>query len=67
MKFFQLLEEEKVLAEGVELSNGKVCVHWLGDTQSIVIWDSMDDFYKISVETHPNKKRRIGVGYVKNN
>jgi hypothetical protein len=30
-----------VVAEGVEFSDGKVAVRWLGETPSTVVWDSI--------------------------
>ncbi len=51
MKLFNLLCKEEVLAEGVELTNGKVCVSWLvkNKPNSIVIWNSIEDFISISI------------------
>lgn len=34
---------EGIVAEGVIFSNGKLALHWFGDHQSIVIWDSVED------------------------
>lgn len=36
-----------VVAEGVEFSNGKVAVSWLGELTSIEIHDSIDNFVTI--------------------
>lgn len=36
-----------IVADGVVFSNGKVVIHWLGETSSIVVWDSLDDAMKI--------------------
>lgn len=48
MKLFHLIQSDKILCEGVIFEGGKVIVHWLGDVQSYVYWDSIKDFEKIS-------------------
>lgn len=31
-----------IIAEGVQLSNGKVVISWFGKHQSTVVWDNID-------------------------
>ena len=42
---------EEVQFEGVEFSDGTVCVHWLTARRSHSIWASMDDL--LAVHGHP--------------
>jgi len=64
MEIFELLERDKdghmsiLLAEGVIFDNGKVCVCWKikDKPSSVVVWDTLDDFKKISLT---NKKREL--------
>lgn len=49
MRLFQLVKNGLVLAEGVIFDNDKTVVRWLGGTQSIVVWDKMEDFHIVSV------------------
>jgi len=53
----RLRETEKEL-EGVIFDNGKVCVCWKikDKPSSVVVWDTLDDFKKISLT---NKKREL--------
>lgn len=37
-----------LIADGVQFANGKVCVHWFGETQSIVVWDNIKDMEKVN-------------------
>lgn len=50
----------KVL-EGVLFSDGKVVVRWLTPhvASSTAIYDSLDDFHRIHIESHPTNKTRI--------
>lgn len=50
-----------IIAQGILFANGKVCVQWLcepapGDTQ---IKDSMEQFLKVHVKSHPLNKTII--------
>lgn len=38
---------EGIICEGCVLSNGKVVLHWLNETSSIVIHDNIDNVVKI--------------------
>jgi hypothetical protein len=49
MKQFNLIEDNKTLAEGIIFSDGRVAVRWLGEHSSIVMWNSFEDFNKVSV------------------
>lgn len=48
---FQLVRDEDVtgvsgtgvVAEGCVFTGGKVVIHWLGERQSIVVWDNFAD------------------------
>jgi hypothetical protein len=40
-----------VNGEGAILHNGKVIVNWIGDIDSIVIYDNFDDFQKLHKES----------------
>lgn len=63
MKRFQLVRDVDVsgvsgtgiVAEGVVWDNGKVAVHWFGQRQSIVQWDSLDD--AIAIHGHGGATR----------
>lgn len=39
--------------EGVLFSTGKVVVNWLSDKGSVVVWDSLEDFLDIHINSHP--------------
>lgn len=43
------------LAEGCEFSDGKTVIRWLGGTRSTVVWESMDDFKKVSLWDGSNR------------
>jgi hypothetical protein len=48
--------------EGVEFSNGKVVVTWLGkglSAMSVAVYDSLDDFRAIHVDSHPENKTEL--------
>jgi hypothetical protein len=53
MRTFVMIRKKIVVAEGVifkqynSLRQSKCVINWLGDTQSVVIWDSFDDAKKI--------------------
>jgi len=58
-ELFQTIEHEPdsvVIAEGCIFKSGKVCVNWLGETQSIVIWNNISDMRKINC---PDKSTRF--------
>lgn len=53
MKLFELYqtspkEPDMLLCQGVIFDNQKVSVCWLNEPSSIVIWNCMDDFKKVS-------------------
>lgn len=48
-----------VVAEGVEFSNGKVAVSWLGELTSIEIHDSIDNF--VTIHGHCGKTSVVWV------
>lgn len=52
-------ENYKVIAQGVEFGDGRVCMQWLGDVKSIVIHDSLDNLQKISCFPSTEISRRI--------
>lgn len=35
--------KNEIIAEGVIFNNKKCVIHWLGEKQSIVIWDNFED------------------------
>lgn len=48
MKLFQLIEKDKILAEGCIYSSGRVAVEWLGPHRSCAIWNNITEFNIIS-------------------
>lgn len=44
-----------VVAEGCVLSSGQVVIHWFGERQSIVIWNSIAD--AVAIHGHVGKTR----------
>ena len=44
-----------IVMEGVEFSDGKTITRWVieGQPNSVVWWDSFDDFLSIAVTAHP--------------
>lgn len=48
-------ENDKLICEGVIFTDGRVVVRWIGKQSSIVVWQSLEDFEKISV----NNKRKL--------
>lgn len=55
---FQLYDEgkENVVAQIVEFSDGQVVVKWCGDVKSLVVFNNIKEFEKVSVTPH---NRRI--------
>jgi len=51
------------MLEGVVFQNGKVAATWLPTgpiiATSLVLFDSMDDFMKVRVDSHPENKTQI--------
>lgn len=49
--------------DGIQFSNGKVVVMWLGKSavqaSSIAIWDSFEDFMSVHVTSHPQNETKI--------
>jgi hypothetical protein len=52
---------EGIVIEGVTLATGQCIVHWLYPTPrgGIAIFDSMTDFIKVHIESHPSNKTII--------
>ena len=48
-----------IVVEGVEFSDGKVVVRWLGEHCSTVVWDNFEEFWLIHVASHPSNQSRI--------
>jgi hypothetical protein len=58
MKLFELYQTKQseldsllshsLLCQGVIFDNGKVSVCWLNEPSSVVLWECMDDFKKVS-------------------
>lgn len=46
-----------VVAEGVQFSDGRVVLRWLGDTPSTVAWDSIE--HAIAIHGHGGATRVI--------
>ncbi len=44
-----------IVVEGVQFSNGKVALTWLGEHQSVVFWDNMDDV----IATHGHNGKTV--------
>jgi hypothetical protein len=38
---------EGIVAEGIEFSDGSVCIRWKSATPSTVVWASLDDAMKV--------------------
>lgn len=38
---------EGIVAEGVQFSDGNVCIRWRSETPSTVMWASVDDAMKV--------------------
>jgi len=49
MKIYELIQNETLLCNVVEFPNKKVAVQWVSKINSIVIYDSIDDFKEISL------------------
>jgi len=49
MKIYELIQNETILCNVVEFPNKKVAVQWVSKINSIVIYDSIDDFKEISL------------------
>ena len=49
MKIYELFQNETILCNVVEFPNKKVAVQWVSEINSIVIYDSIDDFKEISL------------------
>ncbi len=51
------------ILDGVEFSNGKVAVTWLGkgsvQASSVSVWDNFDDFMSVHVHSHPGNETKI--------
>jgi hypothetical protein len=49
--------------DGIEFSNGKVAVAWLGkgavQASSVAVWDSFEDFMSVHVKSHPGNETQI--------
>lgn len=56
MKLFELLRKKDVtglsgdgiVAQGVQFDDGTICIRWLGQYSSLVIWKSIDDLLAIN-------------------
>jgi hypothetical protein len=48
-----------IVLEGVEFSDGKVVVRWLGEHCSTVVWDSFEEFWHIHVASHPSNQSYV--------
>lgn len=67
MKRFQLVRDVDVsgvsgigvVAEGVVWDNNKATVHWFGERQSIVMWDSIED--AIAIHGHGGATRVVWI------
>ena len=42
--------------EGCLFSNGKVVVDWISEKSSVVIWDSLEDFLDVHINSHPKNR-----------
>lgn len=50
MKTFNLVDvNNKILAQGVEFDDGRICCMWLGSHRSIVIWNSITELSAVSL------------------
>jgi len=45
----------KVL-EGILFSSGKVVVNWCSSKASVVVWDSIEDFLDVHINSHPSNR-----------
>jgi len=52
----ELHRNGKMVANGVRFENGKCVLHWKGEHQSIVIWESLDDLVKVNGHTNTQIK-----------
>jgi len=50
-----------IIAEGVLFSNGKICIRWIGQYSSLVIWDSIEDLKNVNL--HNNNTEIIWLNY----
>jgi hypothetical protein len=54
---YELWEGDKKLCDAFELENGKCVVSWCGEISSIVVYDKLNDFAKISLHGERQLKR----------
>lgn len=54
---FRIKRENKIIAYGVIFSSGKCIVHWEGQYNSVVVWNSFEDLK--NVNGHPGTEIKI--------
>lgn len=45
--------------EGVEFSDGRVAIRWMGTIKSTSFWNSMEELKKVHIYAHPDYGTRI--------
>ena len=53
-KLMTIIRDDKEIAHGVIFTNGKICVSWLGEYCSMVLWDDFESMKKVMTSKDNN-------------